>query len=92
MALTESRLRQIIREEAAKVMGEGRFSRRGGGGGGGYGGGYGGGGSRDEVQHLMDRYGLSYEDAEQRLQDIYDDIGFDQDLVDDAVFGGEGDD
>ena len=86
MALTESRLRQIIREEAAKVMGEGRFSRRGGGGG------YGGGGERDEILHLMQRYGLSYEDAQQRLQDIYDDIGFDQGLVDDAVFGGEGDD
>ena len=89
MSINESKIRRIIREEAAKVLREGFRSRRS------YDGGYSGGGrggTEAMIQHLMDKYGYDREDAEQRLADIEDDIGFDRGLVDDAVYGDHDDD
>ena len=94
--LTESRLRQIIREEAKNLTEWGRvgYRRRGyGGGGGGYGGGARRGSSEsDMINHIMDDRGVDYEEAEQILTDIYDDVGHDLGLVKNAVYGNPNDD
>jgi len=91
--LTESRLRKVIREEAAhiqemdKTLKESSYGRSRGSGG------YGGGITRrssneaDQIAHIMRERGVNYDKAEQILTDIYDDVGHDEGLVADAVYG-----
>ena len=41
----------------------------------------------DQIAHIMRERGVNYERAEQILTDIYDDVGHDDGLVADAVYG-----
>lgn len=87
MRIDKRVIRKMIVEEASKILREGRRGH-----GGGYDDDYGGGGDRAMIRHIMKTRGVDYDEADQILADIKDDIGFDPDLVHDAVYGGGHDD
>lgn len=102
MRITESQLRKVIREEAKRLVEMGRYGggrhglsygygSYGGRSRGGSGSSGGGGGKSSMIDHIMISRGVGYDEAEQILTDIYDDVGHDPSLVSDAVYGGSDD-